>query len=49
MERHLYYSTVNSAMFENISEEELDLAKKAMSSTEPPKENVMNIDVAKLM
>jgi hypothetical protein len=36
-------------MFENISEEELELAKKAMSATERPNENTMDIDVAKLM
>jgi hypothetical protein len=36
-------------MFENISDEELELAKKAMSATEPPEENTMNIDIAKLM
>jgi hypothetical protein len=36
-------------MFKEFSEDELQLAKDAMSSTEPPEENVMNIDVAKMM
>ncbi|KIM23393.1 hypothetical protein M408DRAFT_263942 [Serendipita vermifera MAFF 305830] len=44
-----FINIVNSSMFENFSEEELEAAKKAMSSTEPAQENVMNIDMAKMM
>ena len=40
---------VNSGMFKNFSDEELGLAKEAMSSTKPPTDHVMNIDIAKMM
>lgn len=36
-------------MFVAFSEEELRLAKEAMSSTDISKENTMNIDIAKMM
>lgn len=44
-----FINIVNSGMFKNFSEEELGLAKDAMSSTKPQQDHVMDIDVAKMM
>lgn len=46
---YLYAVVVNSSMFKTFTEEELALAKAALSCSEVPQEKEFNLDVAKLL